>query len=54
MARWIRGPVAQALALPASDFDTNLEHALAGLNPETGVPTVMNWEGQGYRVPAGP
>jgi hypothetical protein len=50
VARWIRGPLAQALALPASDIDTNLEHALAGLNPETGVPTVINWEGHRYRV----
>ena len=52
IAKWIRGPLAEALALPAGDVDGRLEAALSGTsgnNPD-GQPRSIMWEGHRYRV----
>jgi hypothetical protein len=49
IAKWMRGPLAEALALPRDDFDGGLEAALSGKVSE-GQPVSVTWEGHRYRI----
>jgi len=49
IAKWMRGPLADALALARDGFDGSLETALSGTVSEGQAPSVM-WEGHRYRI----
>jgi hypothetical protein len=51
VARWLRGPLAQALELPGDHFDSQLTAALAGASSPSSVRDVrVVWEGHAYRI----
>lgn len=49
IAKWIRGPLAEALALPEEGMDGRLEAALSGRSSDGQAPSIT-WEGQRYRL----
>src|SRR5262249_42971178 len=49
IAKWMRGPLAEALALPSDNFDGRLEAALSGKSSD-GAARSITWEGHRYKV----
>jgi len=49
IAKWMRGPLAEALALPSDGFDGRLEAVLSGRTFEGPARSIM-WEGHRYKV----
>jgi hypothetical protein len=50
IAKWMRGPLAEALALPQGSFEDGLEAALAGPTATARPQPAITWEGHRYRV----